>query len=477
MDTRILELKHATRDLPGGGFVLVLNTGAVITQEAEAMLQALHSRSLGGIREHLKTLAEKGPEKFMGTFYVGYNHKSIGDCGTGTIFVEGVSMLVAKAVQDWLLYSGQEASTRYINFSTQEFIDPIGSPESTHVLEEWRKFYLAAQQPVRLHLRECFPRNDGEDAKVYEKAIDARSFDILRGFLPVGASTKFSWHTNLRQAADHLMLLRHHPLKEVQEVADAMGEALKEAYPSSFGQKRYDETEAYNRFWMETGYYFCGDGLPRCSDTGCGTSLIAESRGPWITRDTIDKSLLTREYQQFLEKRPPKTELPKQMAEAGTMQFEYLIDFGSFRDIQRQRSVIQRMPMVTSNFGMHPWYFDSLPKEAKVVAQKLVRNQLAMIGQLHSEVGELKYSESVLQYYYPMGMCVPCRLTGDLAALTYIVELRAQRVVHPTLHEVALAMADDLLERFGHLGLKLYVDREMGRFDIRRGLQDITRRD
>ncbi|MBI2025706.1 FAD-dependent thymidylate synthase [Candidatus Kaiserbacteria bacterium] len=474
MDTRILELKHATRDLPGGGFVLVLNTGAVITPEAEAMLQALHSRSVGGIREHLKTLAEKGPEKFMQSFYVGYGHKSIGDCGTGTIFIEGVSMLVAKAIQDWLLYSGQEASTRYIDFSTQKFVDPIGSSDSAFVLEEWRKFYLAAQEPVRIHLRECFPRNKGEDEKAYEKAINARSFDILRGFLPAGASTNLSWHSNLRQAADHLALLRHHSLKEVREVADAMGEALKEAYPSSFGHKRYEDTEAYDQFWMESKYYFLGERFPN------GTPLIAASRGPWITRDTIDKTLLESEYRRFLEKRPPKTELPKQMAEAGTMQFEFLLDFGSFRDIQRQRSVIQRMPLINPRFGMHPWYFDSLPKEAAVVARGLVQRQLDLIAGFWSEaplVGKFKCSREILQYYYPMGMCVPCRLTGDLPALVYVTELRAQAVVHPTLHEVALVIADELLERFGYLGLKLYVDREKGRFDVKRGLQDITRKD
>ena len=59
----------------------------------------------------------------------------------------------------------------------------------------------------------------------------------------------------------------------------------------------------------------------------------------------------------------------------------------------------------------------------------------------------------------------------------YVVELRAQAVVHPTLHEVALWMADALLNRFGDLGLKLYVDREKGRFDVKRGLQDIVRKD
>jgi len=40
----ILE-KHATRELSNGGFVLALNTEAKIDGQAEAMLQALHSRS------------------------------------------------------------------------------------------------------------------------------------------------------------------------------------------------------------------------------------------------------------------------------------------------------------------------------------------------------------------------------------------------------------------------------------------------
>lgn len=467
MDTRIRELKHAIRDLPNGGFVLVLNTGAIIAPEAEAMLQALHSRSVGGIREHLKTLAEKGPEKFMQSFYVGYGHKSIGDCGTCTIFIEGVSMLVAKAVQDWLLYSGQEASTRYIDFSTQKFIDPINSPDSARVLETWRKFYLASQEPVRTHLRKCFPRNEEEDEKVYEKAINARSFDILRGFLPAGASTNLSWHTNLRQAADHLALLRHHPLVEVQVVAEATESALQEAFPSSFGHKRYEATEQYHQQWMQSQYSLQGEEHRRSN------GLVAQYRNVVMLRDTIDDELLEINYEGLLKTRPPKTELPKQMAECGTMQFEFLIDFGSFRDIQRQRSVIQRMPLLSSKFGMHPWYFESLPATEAHLARDLVRQQLNIINSLVL----FPPDDFVLQYYLPMGMCVPCRLTGDLPALVYVVELRAQAVVHPTLHEVALSMADVLLERFGAFGLTLYIDREKGRFDVKRGLQDIVRKD
>lgn len=454
MDTKVSDLTHATRDIPSGGFVLVLNTGAVITPEAEAMLQALHSRSVGGIREHLKTLAAKGPQKFMQSYYVGYGHKSIGDCGTTTIFIEGVSMLVAKAIQDWLLYSGQEASTRYIDFADQPFIDPVGSSESHRVLEGWRTFYLVAQEPVRGHLRNLFPRTDGEDEKVYEKAIHARSFDILRGFLPAGAATNLAWHTNLRQAADHIGLLRHHPLSEVRVVAEAMEATLQEAHPSSFGHKHYEATERYRNFWMKTGYYFLN------------RSIKSVSVEPKVTKDSIDLELLRDEYAQFLKNRPPKTELPKQMAECGTMQFEFLLDFGSFRDIQRQRSVIQRMPLLISHFRMHPWYLMSLPEVEREAGQNLIARQCADIPVLADHWER--------QYYYPMGMLVPCRLTGDLPALVYITELRAQATVHPTLQETALAMANVLEEKFGGMGLTLHVDRNPGRFSLKRGTHDIV---
>ena len=72
-------LKHNQVQIKGGGKVIVLDTGAIIGPEADAMLQALHSRSVGGLEGHLKILSEKGPDNFMKNFYVGYGHKSIGD--------------------------------------------------------------------------------------------------------------------------------------------------------------------------------------------------------------------------------------------------------------------------------------------------------------------------------------------------------------------------------------------------------------
>jgi thymidylate synthase ThyX len=451
-------IQHTEIPLKNGGFVLVLNTGASIGPESEAMLQALHSRSIGGIRSHLKVLAAKGPENFMANFYVGYGHKSIGDCGTATIFVEGVSMLVAKAIQDTPLYSGQEASTRYIDFAKQVFIDPVGTSESRDILESWRAFYLRGLDILIADLQKRFPRGESEDEKIYIKAIKARAFDIMRGFLPSGASTNLAWHTNFRQAADHLMRLRHHPLAEVREVADTIEIALKKAYPSSFGHTRFETTENFNKKWMENMYYHT-DSAP------------ADFK---LSRNDIDKTALTK-YKNNLAERKAKTEIPKELAECGTLQFEFLLDFGSFRDIQRHRAVNQRMPLIVMDHGFEDWYLQELPEEFRTEAVAFIAAQKSRIEKLVDAAGA-KISKEIAQYYIPMGYKLPNKVTGPLHALVYLAELRSTRFVHSTLRKRAIQMAETIAQEFKNEGLVIHLDKDADRFDIKRGEHDIVQK-
>lgn len=433
--------------------VLILNNGALISPESEAMLQALHSRSIGGIKSHLEVLINKGSEKFMSTFYVGYGHKSIGDCGTCTIFIEGVSMLAAKAIQDWPLYSGQEASTRYIDFAKQKFLDPAKNKNSKEVLETWRKFYMKGLKILETELQKRFPIKEGELENIYKKAIMARAFDIMRSFLPAGATTNLAWHTNLRQAADHIATLRHHPLEEVRQIGEKIEEALKEAYPSSFGHKRYDSTEKFNKDWMQKHYYYTN-------------KKVSDFR---LSKNSIDKNTL-KSFSQSLKQRPSKTELPREVAECGQLQFEFLLDFGSFRDIQRHRAVHQRMPLVTDEHGFGEWYLSELPKEFRKEAEKLLVSQ-------KKKIKSLKLSKEDKQYYVPMGYNLPNKLTGNLSALVYLVELRATRFVHPTLRARAVQMAKTLEQKFKDCNLVIHLDKDPDRFDVKRGEHDIVRKD
>jgi thymidylate synthase ThyX len=432
-----------------GADVFVLETGALIDAEAEAMLQALHSRSLGGLKAHLEKLIKKGPKEFMASHYVGYGHKSIGDCGSDTEFVEGISMLAAKAIQDWFTYRGQEGSSRYMNFALQAFLDVTGTKAGQEIQEIWRAFYLALQDPVQQFLKKKFPRAQGEDEKLWEKAITARAFDITRAFLPAGATTNISWHTDLRQAADKLALLRHHVLPEISELGTVMEDAFRERYPSSFSHKQYCETETYNGWWMAEKYYYHD---PHCPDFA-------------LTKNDIDPRELE-QYREILQRRPAKTELPRFLDELGRMQFNFTLDFGSYRDIQRHRAVTQRMPLLTEDLGFHPWYLAELPDIQREEAQQLLREQ-------RKRIDALRLSRELRQYYLPMGYLVSNRLTGALPQTTYLTELRSTRFIHPTLRMRAEQMAAVLAVLFGDSGLVLHLDSDPSRFDVRRGSHDI----
>jgi len=442
----LTDLKHTSVDIKGGGEVIILDTGPVIDAEAEAMLQALHSRSTGGLKSHLKVLAEKGADNFMEKFYVGYGHHSIGDCGDTTIFIEGVSMPAVKAVQDNPLFRGQESSTRYLDFSKQPFIDPTGTDKGRELLEKQRQFYIDAQEPTREWLKKLHPKNRGEKETVYRKAIDARTFDITRSLLPAGASTNFAWHTDLRQASDKLLFLMHHPLPEVRNIASAVKEALQKHHPHSFGHDIPSETEKYQDLIAE--YYYYHD--PKCPEE------------PTVNFENINRDEL-KKLDDLFKKRPPKTGLPKFVGQIGTLDIRYRLDYGSFRDIQRHRAITQRLPMLTTELGFNQWYRDSFPK---TVRDKLP-GHLSLIEKTISEMG---ISREQQQYFIPIGYNTSNRFTGDLPATIYMVEIRDSRFVHPTLQRVAHNIGQQITNQ---LGIKLNVDPEPNRFDIKRGEQDI----
>lgn len=414
------------------------------------MMQALYSRSPKSVEEHAKKVAETGSGKFMESFYVGYGHQSIADCGSTTLFIEGVSMLCDKAIQDWPLYSGQETSTRYIDMSKQAIHDPINSKMSQEIMKRWMDFYISSGPIVEKFLKEKYPRKEEENENVYEKAIKARSFDILRGFLPAGITTQLSWHTNLRQAWDKIALLRHHPLAEVREVADSIWKKLRERYPHSFSHKLYDEQEEYRSDILKKHTYFAPKKFPK----------------KFSSTHTIAQRALA-PYKEILTKRPIKTTLPFFMRYLGTFTFDFLLDFGSFRDLQRHRASLYQMPLLTTQYGFHTWYIEQLPVDLQKKALQLIERQ-------KNAIEKLKTSDENRQHFIAMGFQVPCRFTFDLPALVYFIELRSGKLVHATLRYIAHGMHHELRKVFPHV--RLHSDLDPSEWDVRRGLQDIVKK-
>ncbi len=414
--------------------------------EDMAMLQALYSRSASSVEEHVQKVKATGSGKFMEQYYIGYNHKSIGDCGTTTLFIESVSELAAKAIQDWQLYSGQQTSTRYIDFTKQPVVDPLGSELSGQIMAGWMDFYKQSLEPLNSFLIEKYPRGD-EDEKQYKKAIKARGFDILRAFLPAGVTTQLSWHTNLRQVWDKLVLLHYHPLQEIADLSVGLKEKLQGKYPNSFNYKEYEQQENYRKFVTGQESYFFPD-----------------KKTPFSFTNSINKKEL-KKYRDVLEQRPFHTELPAFLDELGLLQFDFQLDYGSFRDVQRHRHGVCRMPLLTTELGFEEWYLEQLSPELYDKALQLLKKQEGLIG-------ELETTPEVKQYYTAMGYKIQARVSYGLPASIYVTELRSGKTVHPTLRKVAHKMDAAIRKSFPFV--KMWSDLEADEFSAKRGNDDIS---
>ena len=443
---KLNELKHIELKTKNWATIFILNKWEVIDSENEAMLQALHSRSIWWIKEHLKILEEKWSDKFMSSFYVWYWHKSIWDCGSMTIFIEWISMLAAKAIQDSKLYNWQEASTRYIDFSEQEMINIIWNEKWNLILEKQRNFYLEILPIIEENLKKIFSKKEEEKQWMYDKAIKAKAFDIARWFLPAWTSTNLAWHSNLRQIADRILYLRNHPLQEVKDIAETLQEALIKKYPNSFSHKKYEETENYVKN-ISNNYYYHNK----------NTNTIK------ILTDNIEKKELEKHIEIYNSRPNSKTELPVWLNNDWIIKCEFLLDFGSFRDLQRHRAINQRMPLLTDELWFNEWYFSQLPV-------KILKKTKKYLEELKNLTNKLNLSKEERQYYIPMWYNISNQISWTLPAMIYMLELRSTQFVHPTLRLIAQNIWKYLEKTHK---IKLFVEHTNYDFDVNRGKHDI----
>lgn len=163
---------------------------------------------------------------------------------------------------------------------------------------------------------------------------------------------------------------------------------------------------------------------------------------------------------EILRTRPEKTELPKFLAKLGWVSADFLLDFGSYRDLQRHRAISQTMPKVTFDHGFHPWYLEELsPKLREDTILFLEKQRIATL--------ELGLDDTQVQNLIPMGYRVSCHFDGPLPAVVYMLELRSTKFVHATLQSVAQELGAQLQEVVGDK-MVLHISKELGAFDVKR---------
>ncbi len=403
------------------------------------------------LQTHAQTKWDTKAVAFMATYYVGYGHKSIGDCGTCLVIMEGVPLHLPRYVQASRLYSGQERSTRYQDMRSGPLWNPLGTELGQEILDEWARLYTAIKEGMLTRLKAEYPAPDGGDRATHARALEARACDIARGFLPMGGSTSFTWTVNLRQAYDHLRLLRHHPDPLARDLGEDALRLLKARYPSSFS---YRENHAANAWTTKA--------LALASDAVCGAQRTRVN----VRLSGRDPLVQARMHRLLLE-RPERAEIIPGLGGIARVEVRGEIDVGSFRDLHRHRACeipIARIGLIPL---IHRWYLDSLTPELRALAEATIELQRTRLLRLEGD-------PYLLQAYAAMGTLVPFELYGDLGPVVYLLELRAKSDVHPTVRALVHEIADGLLADL--TDLPLTIDRTPDRFCPKRGTQTIVHR-
>lgn len=439
--------------------ITVLNPYELSDPEVIAMILAFYSRSSKPIKERLETLgnSEEKIKESLKKYYLDYGHQSIGDLGSAAVFLEGLSFLAAKAFEASPLFNGQESSSRYLDFSNREMIDPLETPQSKEILNSWMSFYSSIQEDINDYLRNKNPKDESQDDVVYENAIKAKTFDITRSLLPGGMTTQMGLKMTFSSLSRLLSYLSQHPLREVSSLSGETFEKLMKQFPSSFRPQSPQKANYIKDVVDKEFYLQFTPPFPR------NLAII----------DSIDETIFDKEYT-TLKNRTKGSMLPSYLNAYGTFKFEFSLDYGSWRDLQRHRNTLSNRCCSLSHLDSFNYdYINFLPEELKNTISNFIIDQYEKIFILKQS---LSWSRQVyeLQYYYPLGNNVNCELVLTLPELFYILELRSSKSVHFTLRNLIHDIWNRLKPKYSVI--PSFIDEEPSEFFYSRGNQTIKKR-
>lgn len=415
--------------------------------DVTAMLQAFYSRSLMPIEQRLTDLGSdmSSVRKALRSYYIGYGHRSIGQCGTTTLFIEDVPFYVAKAIQHHALYNGQEASTRYIDFSQRKSTnEPSAAP--------WFDLYDRVLSIFKQAAATALGLSGKELSKQENNAVNAWAFDRARGWLPSNALTSLSWHTTFDNLNNHLRTMYLSSDQLIVDAAVAIHNVAAKAYPDAVVDLHYSGEESALNYKSPVG-------LSAWLDTGCSRTedlgIFHLNKSPHITPYLIQEAANSRT--------PVSYSQHPILTQTGFIfeTFTGALDYGAWRELSRHRTL--QMDFIKPLITLHKWYKEQLYDAAPY----------ATIGEADSILDATAALETDDENIAPLGGEVQFSMWGSLAALLYVMELRSGKTVHPILR----SFTKDIAHILHGLNIPNHIDTSQiqeGEF-LRRGKQTIEK--
>lgn len=404
---------------------------------------------------------EKKAGLFLKKYGIDYGHASLKDADTIRFAIEWVSQVLTKVLESPFpaLGSFQEKSTRYIAFGKESLIFPDEVNNSPHAeeIKEFNNRLIETNQKYLPIVKQALIANgvlkqeNFPSEKSFLKTVDAKAFDMVRYLLPSNVSTSLGMWVSTRTAESHISYMLSHSLSEARFVAKGMLEEglkispylLKHVAVNEYQKSQPKELNTYINQNFEKNNSKIYRGISNSErvnilfewdlDNQILASILFENWWEYGTSyagrlqliETMTKEKKEEIMHKALAGRWKYDRMPRALQHA-SVRFEFLLDFGAYRDIQRHRATQQIRQWVTSIHGYDypeninlPWLeefkkdYDDIMTDISIFALKHIQEE-----------------KEALQYCTALGHLVRTTYEMHPGQIAYVLELRTSPQSH-----------------------------------------------
>lgn len=410
-----------------------------------------------------------------------YGDDSVAQLGGVHLACEQASNILTKVLERGRLMSYLEQSTRYLAYDRRlsnglyRYYRDSAILESRfgarYVGEMDRTFDTYGQLLKRVtdFVVERYPKAPEDTDFVYRQASRAKALDAVRGLLPASALSNLGIYASGQAYEALLLRMRAHPLDEVREYAELMYTELAKVIPSFlrryhvpergvawseyFRTSRESTTRQIEQFApnelesLPTELVRLVDFDPE-GETRILEDIVFERSNVSQTRaHDIVLSLSDDQRQQlwwsYVGIRGNRRHRPGRAFEATSYHFEFVTDYGAFRDLQRHRMLTLDWQSLGTKLG-----FD-VPE---IIAEAGVNDAYVESLERSAELFEDLCAELPQQAPYAVSLAYKIRYSMRLNAreAMHLIELRSSPQGHPNYRRVAQEMHRLINETAGH---------------------------
>lgn len=424
-------------------------------------------------------LAIKKAQSFYDRILDGYGDDSIGELGGAHLAIENISMLAAKIIEDARIGgSPLEKSTRYIYFDQKVNGQYLYYREPILMASAYRDVYQTTCDmlfetyskliaPLTALIEQRFPKEDNISKAAYTAALRAKVLDCLRGLLPAGTLTNMGIYGNGRFYESLIHKLHCQNLAELQGIGKRSHEELYKVIPSFIRRSdtQHKTHASYAEFYsslngelqlitkqhtefpertMTPGVRLISSD-PQAVTKVAAALLFAYSQKGLFELQDYCSNLPEEEIARILDAASSARENRRQKSpralEHANFTFEFIADFGAYRDLHRHRILSQERQLLSCDYGyyipqeivgteLEAAYCEAMQK-AKTVFDKIAR-------ELPEEA----------QYVVPMAFNIRWYFHANLRTLQWLCELRSSPAGHPCYRYIAQALAREVSQTY-----------------------------